>query len=73
MQSHAIKEISKQHHIPLNTILYHISGFRIKFLNYLRGLNDPIMIQTKSKPLQHHFCKSNQGRQLSIHTLEYNK
>jgi hypothetical protein len=54
--------------------LYHISGFRTRLLNYLRGLNDPIMIQTKSKPLQHHFCKSNQGKQyFSIHTLKDNK
>jgi len=53
--------------------LYHISGLRTRLLNYLRGLNDPIMIRTRSKPLQHHFCKSNQGRQLSIHTLKDHK
>jgi hypothetical protein len=53
--------------------LYHINGFKTRLLNYLRGLNDPILIRTKSKPSQHHFCKSNQGRQLSIHTLEGHK
>jgi hypothetical protein len=57
----------------LTQCLYHISGFRIRLFNYLKGLNDPIMIQTISKPLQHHFCKSNQSKQLSTHTLEYHK
>ncbi len=32
--------------------LYHISGLRTRLLNYLRGFNDPIMIRTRSKPLQ---------------------
>jgi hypothetical protein len=53
--------------------LYNISGLKTRLLNYLNGLNDPIMIRTRSKPLQHHFCKSNQGKQLSIHTLEDHK
>jgi hypothetical protein len=53
--------------------LYHINGLRIRLLNYLRGLNDPIMIRIRSKPLQHHFCKNNQDKQLSIHTLKYPK
>jgi hypothetical protein len=30
---------------------HHISGFKTRLLNYLRGLNDLVMIQTTSKPL----------------------